>query len=379
VGAVQSGVAAPHDVGFGAALALRGASKRYADAVALHPTDLEIQAGEFVTLLGPSGCGKTTLLRIVAGLTEPSAGSVLLDGKDVTGDPPERREVNLVFQNYALFPHLDVRGNIEYGLRAHGVPREEAARRVAETLAAIGLGELAGRRVSEISGGQAQRVALARALVNRPKVLLLDEPLSALDLQLRKQMQHELRRIHRTFRTTFLYVTHDQAEALTLSDRIVVMNNGAIEQIGTPPEIYRDPRSAFVAGFVGESSILPGTLVEARDGHAVVRLGPGGQTVKARSGSKGWKPGADVAVVVRPEAVSVAAPGEGSLHGTVADLWFAGDCYGMRVELPGGLGTSIRLDLPAGSWAVSHRAGDPVSLELDSDALVAVHPGSAAG
>jgi spermidine/putrescine ABC transporter ATP-binding subunit len=365
--------------GFGAALGLRGVSKSYGESVALRPTDLDIEAGEFVTLLGPSGCGKTTLLRIVAGLTEPRDGQVLLDGRDVTRDPPERREVNLVFQNYALFPHLDVRGNIEYGLRAHGVPREEAHRRVSETLAAIGLGDLAARRVAEISGGQAQRVAVARALVNRPKVLLLDEPLSALDLQLRKQMQHELRRIHRTFRTTFVYVTHDQAEALTLSDRIVVMNAGAIEQVGRPPEIYRDPSSAFVAGFVGESSMLRGTLVERTGDRAVVRLLASGQTVQTRAGVNDLSAGAEVAVVVRPEAVSVAPVEAGCVDGTVADLWFAGDCYSMRVDLSGDSGASIRVDVPAGASAVGHARGDRVSLELDPEALVAVGAASPNG
>lgn len=365
--------------GFGAALALRGASKSYSDTVALQPTDLDVEAGEFVTLLGPSGCGKTTLLRIVAGLTEPTAGRVILDGQDVTADPPERREVNLVFQSYALFPHLDVAGNIEYGLRARGVPREEAGARVSETLAAIGLAGLASRRVSELSGGQAQRVALARALVNRPKVLLLDEPLSALDLQLRKQMQHELRRVHRTFRTTFVYVTHDQAEALTLSDRIVVMNGGAIEQIGTPPEIYRNPSSAFVAAFVGESSILRGTVVERRHGRIAVRLAASGRTIEARPGTANASPDGEVAVVIRPEAVALAENGTGHVEGTVADVWFAGDCYAMRIELPGDPTASLRVDAPATASAAAHSPGDSVALELDFEALVAVSAGPGAG
>ena len=223
------------------ALRLEGVARHYGDVTALHPCDLGIRAGEFVTLLGPSGCGKTTLLRIVAGLTEPSAGRLWLDDVDVTRDPPERRNVNLVFQNYALFPHLDVTDNVAYGLRAAGVAREELGPRVREALAAMGLTDLSRRRVGELSGGQSQRVALARALVNRPSVLLLDEPLSALDLQLRKQMQLELRRIHRSFRTTFVYVTHDQAEALTMSDRIVVMDRGRIEQVGRPRGDLRRP------------------------------------------------------------------------------------------------------------------------------------------
>jgi ABC-type Fe3+/spermidine/putrescine transport system ATPase subunit len=373
VGPTASG--APPGAGFGAALAIAGACRRYGDEVALHPIDLEIEPGEFVTLLGPSGCGKTTLLRIVAGLTEPDEGRVLLDGEDVTAHPPERRAVNLVFQSYALFPHLDVRANVEYGPRAHGMDPAEASTRVDETLAALGLGPLAARRVSEISGGQAQRVALARALVNRPKVLLLDEPLSALDLQLRKQMQHELRRIHRTFRTTFVYVTHDQAEALTMSDRIVVMNAGRIEQVGTPPEIYADPRSEFVAAFVGESSILRGRLERVDGARAVVRLHDADAVVEARARTGELQPGAEVAVVVRPEAVRPAGPAGGVLGATVADVWFAGDCYGVRLELAGG--ANLRLDLPAGEREIP-APGDALSLELDRDTVVAV-PSRTAG
>ncbi len=368
VGGATENVAA----GFGAALTIAGAGKRYGDEVALQPVDLQIEPGEFVTLLGPSGCGKTTLLRIVAGLTQPDGGRIMLDGEEVTAHPPERRAVNLVFQNYALFPHLDVRANVEYGPRARGIEPAEARTRVSETLTALGLDPLAARRVSEISGGQAQRVALARALVNRPKVLLLDEPLSALDLQLRKQMQHELRRIHRTFRTTFVYVTHDQAEALTMSDRIVVMNAGRIEQVGTPPEVYGDPRSEFVAGFVGESSILRGRL-EARDGdHALIRLADGGAAVEARTRAADLQPGSSVAVVFRPEAVRLVGPNDRALEGTVADAWFAGDCYGLRVALPGG--ASVRVDLPAADTVIP-QPGEAVSLQVDRDTVVAVPAG----
>ncbi len=322
-----------------------------------------------MTLLGPSGCGKTTLLRIVAGLTEPDDGRILLDEVDVTAHPPERRAVNLVFQNYALFPHLDVRGNVEYGLRAHRVPAAEARTRVDETLAALGLEALAARRVSEISGGQAQRVALARALVNRPKVLLLDEPLSALDLQLRKQMQHELRRIHRTFRTTFVYVTHDQAEALTMSDRIVVMNAGSIEQVGTPSEIYSDPRSVFVAGFVGESSILPGTLLALDGERATIRLTGASAVIEARARGVDRAAGDEVGVVVRPEAASVARDGSGVLSGTVADAWFAGNCHALRVEVADG--SLLRVDVPVGSAHGAFEPGDAIALDLDRDSVVA--------
>ena len=358
---------------FGAALALRGIAKRYGAVTALHPTDLDIEAGEFVTLLGPSGCGKTTLLRIVAGLAEPSGGVLSLDGDDVTAVPPERRNVNLVFQNYALFPHLDVTGNVAYGLRAAGVARDERARRVAEALSAMDLAPLAQRRVAELSGGQAQRVALARALVNRPSVLLLDEPLSALDLQLRKQMQLELRRIHRTFRTTFVYVTHDQAEALTMSDRIVVMNDGRVEQVGRPEQIYRDPHTAFVARFVGESSLLPGTLAGSDGARATVRLAHGGATVGARDRCGACPAGTDVALVLRPDAVSLAAPGAAALEAGVADVWFLGDRYGARLELAGdGVAPiEIQVDVPAGAGIA---IGDRVGVAIDEAAAVAVLP-----
>ena len=312
----------------------------------------------------------------MAGLTEPDEGRVLLGGEDVTAHPPERRAVNLVFQSYALFPHLDVRANVEYGPRAHGLDPAEAQTRVSETLAALELDALAGRRVSEISGGQAQRVALARALVNRPKVLLLDEPLSALDLQLRKQMQHELRRIHRTFRTTFVYVTHDQAEALTMSDRIVVMNAGRIEQVGTPPEVYGDPHSEFVAGFVGESSILRGRL-EARDGdHALVRLADVGAAVEARTRAADLHQGSPVAVVVRPEAVRLAGPGDGVLEGTRRRRLVRGRLLRpARRARP--VASAVQLDLPAAEPAIP-RPGETISLRVDRDTAVAV-PAAPAG
>ncbi len=364
------------DAGFGASLGLHGISKRYGDVTALHPTDLQIEAGEFVTLLGPSGCGKTTLLRIVAGLTDPSEGTLSLGEVDVTHHPPERRNVNLVFQNYALFPHLDVSANVAYGLRAAGVAREDRNGRVVEALAAIGLTELASRRIGELSGGQAQRVALARALVNRPSVLLLDEPLSALDLQLRKQMQLELRRIHRTFRTTFIYVTHDQAEALTMSDRIVVMNRGRVDQVGRPEDIYRDPHTAFVARFVGDSSLLPGTLERLDGAHALVRLTHGGVTVRARARCGDCPVGGAVAVVVRPEAISLTDAGAAALDGIANDVWFVGDRYGVRVEIEtsGAASVHLRANVPAGAAAGRIDVGKRIGVAIDEDAAVAVRP-----
>jgi len=235
-----------------------GLRKTYGEVVALERLSLEVQAGEFFTLLGPSGSGKTTTLRLIAGFERPDSGAVELDGVDVTGRPPYQRDVNTVFQDYALFPHMTVAENVAYGLMVKGVGRRERARRAAEALALVRLGELGPRKPAQLSGGQRQRVALARALVNRPRVLLLDEPLGALDLKLRQEMQLELKAIQRelTDGVTFVYVTHDQEEALTMSDRIAVFSTGRIEQVGTPREVYEHPANEFVAGFVGTSNVL---------------------------------------------------------------------------------------------------------------------------
>jgi spermidine/putrescine transport system ATP-binding protein len=352
----------------GGALSLRALSKSFGEVLALQPTELDIEAGQFVTLLGPSGCGKTTLLRIVAGLEQPSGGRVLLDEIDITSLPPERRPVNLVFQRYALFPHLDVRENIAYGLRAARLDRAELSWRVSEAVETMGLAQLAARSISELSGGQAQRVALARALVNRPRVLLLDEPLAALDLKLRKQMQLELRSIHATYRTTFLYVTHDQSEALVMSDRIVVMNDGRIDQIGTPEEVYRRPRTAFVAGFVGESSSLEGTLIELHGERARIRLdAAGGDEVTVRHALEGAASGGPVTVIVRPEALTLTET-EPVLRGRLVDSWFLGDHYGAEVQLMGE--RRLRINLPAG--ADVPETGSEVELAWDDDLVIAV-------
>jgi ABC-type Fe3+/spermidine/putrescine transport system ATPase subunit len=241
-------------------------TKRFDEVVAVRDLSLALVPGEFFTLLGPSGCGKTTTLRIVAGFEEPSGGRVLIDGEDMADRPPHRRPTNTVFQSYALFPHLSVDDNVGFGLRRKKVPGDEIARRVAAELERVGLAAEAGRRPNQLSGGQQQRVALARALVNLPKVLLLDEPLGALDLKLRKGLQIELKRIQREVGITFVYVTHDQEEALTMSDRIAVMNEGQVEQIGSPEDVYERPATAFVAGFIGVSNLLPAEAVAA-NGH----------------------------------------------------------------------------------------------------------------
>jgi putative spermidine/putrescine transport system ATP-binding protein len=250
----------------GVAVRLDGVHKRFDDVVAVDRVDLEIREGEFFSLLGPSGSGKTTCLRMIAGFERPTSGRILLEGQDVSGLPPYERDVNTVFQDYALFPHMTVEENVEYGLRVKRVPRGDRRSRAAELLAIVRLEGMGGRKPSQLSGGQRQRVALARALVNRPKVLLLDEPLGALDLKLRQTMQIELKRIQREVGITFVYVTHDQEEALTMSDRLAVMSDGRVEQVGTPIEVYERPANDFVAGFIGISNLLE------RDGrHVTVR------------------------------------------------------------------------------------------------------------
>ena len=277
------------------AIELRGVEKRYSQSVALEPTDLDIRDGEFFCLLGPSGCGKTTTLNIIGGFLEPSAGTVRIAGTDVTRVPPNRRPVNTVFQSYALFPHLNVIDNVSFGLRMARVSKQERYKRAAEALELVGLAEFSQRQVSELSGGQAQRVAIARALVNKPKVLLLDEPLGALDLKLRKRLQTELSLIQRQVGTTFVFVTHDQEEAMALADRILILNEGRIEQIGTPEEIYRRPASLFAADFIGESNILRGNVTGRQfvlERGAVVPLPPRASD-------------ATTSLVVRPESLRI--------------------------------------------------------------------------
>jgi spermidine/putrescine transport system ATP-binding protein len=278
---------------------LRGITHRYGTTVAVDDLSLRIEAGTFASLLGPSGCGKTTTLRVLAGFETPHAGRVLISGVDVTDVPPNRRRVNTVFQHYALFPHLDVSGNIAYGLKRSGVPKAEARKRVGDVLDLVHLTHLANRRPDELSGGQRQRVALARAIVNRPPVLLLDEPLSALDRALREDMQVELKLLQRELGTTFVFVTHDQDEAMALSDHVVVMEHGTIAQQGTPSEVYDHPESLFTAMFVGKQNVLPG--ISVREGCLV-----GGSTVIRAGQIHGViTDGSPVTAVVRPFAVRV--------------------------------------------------------------------------
>ncbi|GIU98642.1 MAG: ABC transporter ATP-binding protein [Actinomycetota bacterium] len=254
--------AARIETGPGVAVRFEGVVKRFGDVVAVDGVDLEVREGEFFSMLGPSGSGKTTCLRLIAGFEAPTEGRVFLDGRDVTDLAPYERDVNTVFQDYALFPHMTVEENVEYGLKVKKVPKAERHRRVVEALEMVRLADLGDRKPSQLSGGQRQRVALARALVNRPKVLLLDEPLGALDLKLRQAMQIELKEIQQAVGLTFIYVTHDQEEALTMSDRLAVFNHGKVEQVGTPAEVYERPATAFVAGFVGTSNVLEGEVAE---------------------------------------------------------------------------------------------------------------------
>jgi ABC-type Fe3+/spermidine/putrescine transport system ATPase subunit len=333
-----------------------GVSHRFGSVTALDDVSLDILDGEFITLLGPSGCGKTTLLRVIAGFQRPSEGRVELAGRDVTRVPPHKRPVNMVFQRPSLFPHLDVRGNVAFGLQVAGESRDEVGRRVAEALRLVRLHGYERRRNHELSGGQMQRVALARALVNRPQVLLLDEPLSALDLKIRLDMEVELRRVHRETGATFVYVTHDQREALALSDRIVVFNHGVVEQVGTPDEIYRRPASPFAARFVGDANVLPVDV----GGEAVTLAGrPIAVTPPQDLRGPAW-------LVLRPEVVRL-MPANGAsagLTGTVRDAAFRGTGFTYHVDVPG-LDDAVKAEMP-GLEALE--LGSPVELSFEPGA-----------
>ena len=306
---------------------LRDLCMAFDDELVLDHINLYINDSEFLTLLGPSGCGKTTTLRIIGGFTTPTSGDVTFDGERINDVPPHKRQINTVFQKYALFPHLDVFENIAFGLRIAKVPEDEIRQRVGEMLEVVSLKGFDRRRIDQLSGGQQQRVAIARALVNRPKVLLLDEPLGALDLRLRKDMQNELKRIQQQMGITFIYVTHDQEEALTMSDTVVVMDKGRIQQIGTPEDIYNEPKNAFVADFIGESNILNGTMV--RDN--VVKMY--GKEFPCVDG--GFEENEPVDVVIRPEDIDIVSADEGHLCGTVTSVTFKGVHYDTIVDFKG--------------------------------------------
>ena len=306
---------------------LKNISKSFGKTTVLENMNLYIRENEFLTLLGPSGCGKTTTLRIIAGFETPSEGKVIFSGKDISDVPPYERQVNTVFQKYALFPHLNVYENIAFGLKIKKMPKEEITKKVTEVLKLVNLSGFEKRGVDSLSGGQQQRIAIARALVNEPKVLLLDEPLGALDLKLRKEMQIELKNIQKRVGITFIYVTHDQEEALTMSDTIVVMNEGLIQQIGTPVDIYNEPKNAFVAKFIGESNILPGIMHK----DYLVEF----QGVTFPCVDKGFAPKEPVEVVIRPEDIQMTTAEDGQLQGLVEEVTFKGVHYEIVVNVDG--------------------------------------------
>lgn len=338
---------------------------------ALDNVNLAINKSEFFTLLGPSGCGKTTLLRMLAGFIDPTSGEVTLDGKNLIGTTPNARPVNTVFQSYALFPHMTVTENISFGLRMLGWPKAEIARRVDEVVALVRLETFAGRKPSQLSGGQQQRVALARALAPKPKVLLLDEPLSALDLKLRKEMQVEMTRIRKGTETTFLFVTHDQEEALTMSDRIAVMSAGRIQQVGTPDQIYYTPATRFVAGFIGEMNFFDAIGISTR----MARL-KGFATPIAVAPGVALAPGVPCTLAIRPEFCRVAETSKGAkapLSGHVRQRVFSGAHTTLIVELTGGLTVHCRLNGEGGKTD-SHLVGSAVSVDLPATHLLAIAP-----
>ena len=316
-------------------LELKEIKKSFTEGEAvLDNISLEISKGEFITLLGSSGCGKTTTLRIIAGLEQPDAGSVWLDGREVTGLEPNQRDVNTVFQNYALFPHMNVAENIGYGLKLKKVPKSEIRKKVSQMLELVQLEGYEKRKPSELSGGQKQRVAIARALVNNPKVLLLDEPLGALDLQLRRAMQIELKHLQKKLGITFIYVTHDQEEALTMSDRIAVMHDGILEQLDVPMEIYEHPKTKFVAGFIGESNIFDGKVTDKKDNVLTVQTEAGMMQVCGAD----FEVGEEMHVAIRPEYMDVSkTPVEGfDLPGTVKDFIYQGTVVKTALDMKNG-------------------------------------------
>jgi putative spermidine/putrescine transport system ATP-binding protein len=345
----------------GAPLSIEGVSKRFADQLAVDDVSLAIEAGEFVTFLGPSGSGKTTTLNMIAGFEEPDAGRIVLDGRSIAELPPHRRNIGMVFQNYALFPHMTALQNTAFPLQQRRVGRHEVRRRAMEALELVHMGQYADRLPRQLSGGQQQRIAVARAIVFNPRVLLMDEPLGALDKKLRDVLQLEIRRIHRELGITFIYVTHDQEEALVLSDRIAVFNEGRIVQVGTCDDLYRRPRTRFVADFIGASNIFTGTLATTPDGLAVEIAGLRLGVAEAR----GCAPGDGVLLVVRPEAIELVAPEEAlgddvnRLPGSIEEAINVGDAHRYLVQVAAG-GHRVTVRVPSTHGAPRFSAGDRV-------------------
>ena len=348
------------------AVSVQGVRKAFGEMVALRDVSLEVEAGEFLTLLGPSGCGKTTLLRLIAGFEEPDTGTILISGRDVAPLPAYKRPVNTVFQHYALFPHRTVAGNVAFGLECQGVPRAEIGPRVEKALDMVRMPGYADRRIDQLSGGQKQRVALARAVVLQPEVLLLDEPMSALDLKLRKEMQVEVKNLQERLQTTFIFVTHDQDEALTMSDRIAVMNGGSIEQVGAPEALYERPRTRFVADFLAVRNILEATVESVAGGEARVRTRGGAQLVAADDG--GYAAGAPGGVGIRPERITLEGDGGGgnAIPGILDDEIYLGDRTDWRVRLDGETVTVAE----GAATASRRKRGDAVTLRFPPEAVL---------
>ncbi|WP_341991032.1 ABC transporter ATP-binding protein [Azorhizobium sp. AG788] len=355
-------------------LTIAGLAKRYGAFVALAPTGLEVPAGEFLTLLGPSGSGKTTLLSLIAGLATPDEGEVRIGGQDVTYRPPYERDIGMVFQNYALFPHMTIVENIAFPLKMRKVRDAEARKRAFEALDMVRLPHVAERFPRELSGGQQQRIALARCLVYRPSIILMDEPLGALDKKLREQMQLEIKRIHRELATTIVYVTHDQEEAMTMSDRICLMNAGQIEQLGAPSDLYFRPRTVFVADFLGESNLLPGR-VTARDGETLgVTLTGGAGSGPAIASGALPAVGTDVTVMVRPQNIIVRAPvaGSGRLVGRLTDVMVTGSLTKLYLEATTPGLPQLVAAYPTRSLSDGHEIGQLLELDWQPSDAVAI-------
>ena len=356
--ATGDGVGDPRDDGF---LVLDAVAKEFGSRAAVQPTTLSFGAGEFVTLLGPSGCGKTTLLRLIGGFEHPTSGEITFRGRNLAGIPPERRPFNMVFQSYALFPHLSVYDNIAYGLRAAKLPEGEVRNKVLAALKLVGLGAEASSPVGQLSGGMSQRVALVRALVREPDVLLLDEPLGALDLQLRKRMQMELREIQRQTGATFIYVTHDQEEALVMSQRVVIMQGGRVVQVGAPADVYHNPQTRFAAEFIGTASILPAEVVRSVGGTAEVTVAKS-VTIEARvAAGRAHSPGQAGVLAARPEDLRIESSSGSGLAGQVVDGIFLGESTHVRVALDG-LGT-VRVQW-TGLMSAIPRTGERVTVDV---------------
>jgi spermidine/putrescine transport system ATP-binding protein len=364
----------------GGAVRLEQLAKSFGGVRVVHGIDLDIPPGEFFSLLGPSGCGKTTTLRMIAGFEKPDEGRILLDGKDLSTDPPHRRPVNTVFQNYALFPFLNVTDNVAFGLKYQKLDKAATAQRVGRALDLTRMSEYATRRPAQLSGGQQQRVALARALVLNPRVLLLDEPLGALDAQLRKQLQLELRALQREVGITFVYVTHDQEEALTMSDRIAVLAEGHVEQVGEPTQIYSMPATTYVAGFLGSANIFDADLLTVDSGIASCAVLDA--TVGARADGD-MHPG-PAAVVIRPERIALAgadepvAAGRNILRGTVRDIVYLGAATHVHVEVAGGAVLTVAVSNHDGPASVRYAPGASVQCVCTSDAVRVLRRSAAA-